>query len=163
MTAGIRITHTGSIVRDGGQDMENFTPIASLCGGMLIGLSAALLLLCDGKIAGISGIVGGLLSPTQNDTAWRVLFVGGLLAGGFLFTLFAPQVFTVSIARSPSALILAGLLVGFGTRLGNGCTSGHGVCGISRFSTRSIVATITFMLTGIVTVYIINHLFGGSL
>lgn len=143
--------------------MENFTPVASLCGGMLIGLSAALLLLCDGKIAGISGIVGGLLSPTQNDTAWRVLFVVGLLTGGLLFTLLAPQVFTFSIARSPGALILAGLLVGFGTRLGNGCTSGHGVCGISRFSTRSIVATVTFMLTGIVTVYVINHLLGGSL
>ena len=143
--------------------MENFTPITSLCGGMLIGLSASLLLLCDGKIAGISGIVGGLLSPTQNDTAWRVLFVVGLLTGGLLFSLFSPQVFTFSIARSTGALVLAGLLVGFGTRLGNGCTSGHGVCGMSRFSVRSIVATVTFMITGIVTVYIINHLLGGSL
>jgi uncharacterized membrane protein YedE/YeeE len=143
--------------------MENFTPIASLCGGMLIGLSASILLLCDGKIAGISGIVGGLLKPIPNDTAWRILFVVGLLTGGFLFRLFAPQVFTFSISRSTGALILAGLLVGFGTRLGNGCTSGHGVCGISRFSTRSIVATITFMVTGIATVYIINHLLGGSL
>ena len=143
--------------------MENFTPVASLCGGILIGLSASLLLLCDGKIAGISGIVGGLLSPTQNDTAWRVLFVVGLLTGGLLFSLFSPQVFTFSIARSTGALILAGLLVGFGTRLGNGCTSGHGVCGMSRFSLRSIVATVTFMVTGIVTVYIINDLLGGSL
>lgn len=143
--------------------MENFTPLASLCGGMLIGLSASLLLLCDGKIAGISGIVGGLLNPPQNDTTWRVLFVAGLLVGGFLFRLFAPQVFTFSIARSTGALILAGLLVGFGTRLGNGCTSGHGVCGISRLSVRSLVATVTFMLTGIATVYIINHLLGGSL
>ncbi len=143
--------------------MENFTPLASLCGGMLIGLSAPLLLLCDGKIAGISGIVGGLLSPVHNDTAWRVLFVVGLLTGGLLFSLFFPHVFTFSIARSPGALIFAGLLVGFGTRLGNGCTSGHGVCGISRLSSRSLVATITFMITGIVTVYIINHLLGGSL
>jgi uncharacterized membrane protein YedE/YeeE len=143
--------------------MEHFTPIASLCGGMLIGLSASILLLCDGKIAGISGIVGGLLNPTQNDTAWRVLFIGGLLTGGFLFGLFAPQVFVFSISRSTGALILAGLLVGFGTRLGNGCTSGHGVCGISRFSVRSIVATVTFMITGVATVYIINHLLGGSL
>ncbi len=143
--------------------MENFTPVASLCGGIFIGLSASLLLLCDGKIAGISGIVGGLLSPTQNDTAWRVLFVVGLLTGGFLCSLFSPQAFTFSIARSPGALILAGLLVGFGTRLGNGCTSGHGVCGISRLSPRSLVATITFMITGIVTVYIINHVLGGSL
>ena len=143
--------------------MENFTPIASLCGGLLIGLSASLLLLCDGKIAGISGVVGGLLSPTQNDTAWRILFVAGLLTGGLLFGRFAPQVFTFSISRSTGALVLAGLLVGFGTQLSNGCTSGHGVCGISRFSTRSIVATVTFMITGIITVYIINHFLGGLL
>jgi uncharacterized protein len=143
--------------------VENFTPVASLCGGVFIGLSASLLLLCNGKIAGISGIVGGILGPPHKDTAWRVLFVLGLLAGGLLFRLVAPQVFTVSILRSPGALMLAGLLVGFGTRLSNGCTSGHGVCGISRFSTRSMVATITFMITGIVTVYIINHLLGGSL
>jgi uncharacterized membrane protein YedE/YeeE len=143
--------------------MENFTPITSLCGGMLIGLSASLLLLCNGKIAGISGIVGGLLNPIQDDTVWRVLFVVGLLVGGLFFSFFSPQVFTFSISRSPGALILAGLLVGIGSRLGNGCTSGHGVCGISRFSVRSIVATVTFMVTGIVTVYIINHLLGGSL
>jgi len=143
--------------------MEHFTPVASLIGGMLIGLSAALLLLCDGKIAGISGIVGGLLSPTQNDTLWRAFFVVGLLTAGFMFRFFAPQVFTIAISRSTSALVLAGLLVGFGTRLGNGCTSGHGVCGISRFSSRSLLATLTFMATGIITVYIINHLFGGTL
>ena len=143
--------------------MEHFTPIASLCGGMLIGLGAALLLLCDGKIAGISGIVGGLLSPTTGDTAWRALFLLGLVTGGLFFTVFAPQVFTIAISRSTGALVLAGLLVGFGTRLGNGCTSGHGVCGISRFSPRSVVATLIFMITGIVTVYIINHLLGGSL
>jgi uncharacterized membrane protein YedE/YeeE len=143
--------------------MEHFTPIASLGGGMLIGLSAALLLLCEGKIAGISGIVGGLLSPTTGDTAWRALFLAGLMTGGLFFSLFAPQVFAISMARSTGALLLAGLLVGFGTRLGNGCTSGHGVCGVSRLSPRSIVATITFLLTGIVTVYIINHLLGGSL
>ena len=143
--------------------MENFTPVAALCGGMLIGLSASLLLLWEGKIAGISGIAGGLLSPTKGDAAWRVLFLAGLLTGGLLFNLFAPHVFAISISRSTSALLFAGLLVGFGTRLGNGCTSGHGVCGISRFSARSIVATLTFMVTGIITVYIINHLLGGSL
>ena|SRR5262245_30222659 len=143
--------------------MEHFTPIASLAGGMLIGLSASVLLLCDGKIAGISGIVGGLLSPTKNDTLWRAVFVAGLLTGGLLFRLFSPQVFEIGISRSTGALVFAGLLVGFGTRLGNGCTSGHGVCGISRLSPRSLIATVTFIATGAVTVYIINHVLGGAL
>lgn len=143
--------------------MEQFTPFASLCGGILIGLSASLLLLSDGKIAGISGIVGGLLSPIKNDTAWRLFFVLGLLTGGVLFQLVAAEVFTIGITRSTSVLLLAGLLVGFGTRLGNGCTSGHGVCGISRFSPRSLVSTATFIVTGAITIYIINHLLGGAL
>jgi uncharacterized membrane protein YedE/YeeE len=129
---------------------------------MLIGLSASLLLLFDGKIAGISGIVSGLLTPMKNDTLWRAVFVIGLLAGGLLFRLFSPHVFAIGISRSTAALILAGVLVGFGTRLGNGCTSGHGVCGLSRFSTRSLIATLTFMATGVITVYIINHLLGGA-
>ena len=136
--------------------MENFTPVASLLGGMLIGLSASLLLLWDGKIAGISGIVGGLLTPSKGDTVWRALFVVGLLLGGLIFSLTAPEFFTISISRSTGALIL-------GTRLGNGCTSGHGVCGISRLSPRSLVATLTFMATAIATVFVINRLFGGSL
>jgi uncharacterized protein len=143
--------------------MEHFTPVASLIGGMLIGLSASLLLLCDGKIAGISGILGGILSPTRNDTLWRVMFVSGLLTGGVLLRLLSPQVFAMEISRSATILILAGLCVGFGVRLGNGCTSGHGVCGISRFSQRSMVATATFILTGVLTVFIVNHLFGGTL
>jgi len=143
--------------------MEHFTPLASLIGGMLIGLSASALLLFDGKIAGISGILAGMLSPTKNDTLWRGVFVAGLLTGGFLLNLFSPQAFAVGISRSWSALIVAGLLVGFGTRLGNGCTSGHGVCGISRFSWRSLIATGIFMGTGVATVYIINHLLGGVL
>jgi uncharacterized membrane protein YedE/YeeE len=121
------------------------------------------LLLCDGKIAGISGIAGGLVSPTTGDILWRAFFLLGLVTGGLLFMVVAPQVFTIGITRSTGALVLAGLFVGFGTRLGNGCTSGHGVCGISRFSARSIVATLTFMITGSVTVYIINHLLGGAL
>jgi uncharacterized protein len=143
--------------------MEHFTPFASLCGGILIGLSASLLLFSDGKIAGISGIVGGLLSPTKNDTAWRLFFVLGLLTGGLVFQLLSAEVFTIGITRSTSVLMLAGLLVGFGTRLGNGCTSGHGVCGISRFSPRSLVSTVTFIVTGAITIYIINHLLGGAL
>lgn len=153
--------------------MENFTPIASLIGGMLIGLSVSVMLLFSGKIAGISGIVGGILSPAQNDTQWRLLFLGGLLVGGMLIgsqtvgffsaDLFAiDNVFAIEIERSWAALILAGLLVGFGSRFGSGCTSGHGVCGISRFSPRSLVATMTFISTGALAVYIVNHLFGGA-
>jgi uncharacterized protein len=142
--------------------MAHFTPIASLVGGMLIGLSASLLLLCDGKIAGISGIVAGMLSPKKNDTWWRIIFVIGLLTGGLLLALLAPQTLAIAITRFPAALILAGLLVGFGTRLANGCTSGHGVCGLSRGSKRSLIATAAFMATGAATVYVINHLLGGS-
>jgi uncharacterized membrane protein YedE/YeeE len=143
--------------------MEHFTPLASLIGGMLIGLSASMLLLCDGKIAGVSGIVAGMLSPAKHETLWRIVFVAGLLRGGFLLRLFSPQIFAIDIVRSWSALVLAGLLVGFGTRLGNGCTSGHGVCGLSRGAKRSLIATLAFMATGAATVYVINHLLGGTL
>ena len=148
--------------------MDTFTPIASLLGGMLIGLSVSVLLLFNGKIAGISGIVGGILSPAQNDLKWRLIFLGGLLVGGVIVSFFSSNlfaggdVFAIEIERSWPALILAGLLVGFGSRFGNGCTSGHGVCGISRFSPRSLVATITFISTGALVVYIVNHLFGGA-
>ena len=147
--------------------MENFTPVASLIGGMLIGLSASVMLLFSGKIAGISGIVGGILSPAQNDTQWRLLFLGGLLVGGLLVGsqmvgFSSADVFAIEIERSWPAVFLAGLLVGFGSRFGSGCTSGHGVCGISRFSPRSLVATITFISTGALVVYIVNHLFGGA-
>jgi len=143
--------------------VDHFTPLASLIGGMLIGLSASMLLLFNGKIAGISGIIAGILSPAKNDTLWRIVFVAGLLVGGFLLRLLSPQTFVIGITRSWSALVVAGLLVGFGTRLGNGCTSGHGVCGLSRFSQRSLLATVTFIATGALTVYIINHLLGGAL
>jgi uncharacterized membrane protein YedE/YeeE len=143
--------------------MEHFTPVASLVGGMLIGLSASILLLLNGKIAGISGIVGGILSPSKDDMLWRIVFVVGLLVGGAFMYLVSPQSFTIGVSRSNGALILAGLLVGFGTRLGNGCTSGHGVCGISRASIRSIIATVTFLATGILTVFLLNHLLGGTI
>jgi uncharacterized protein len=141
--------------------MSNFTPLASLLGGILIGLSASAMLLLDGKIAGISGIVAGLLHPTRGETAWRACFVGGLLAGGLLLRLVLPQAFAFGIVRSWPALVLAGLLVGFGTRMGNGCTSGHGVCGVSRLSARSMVATATFIATGALTVLIVNHVAKG--
>ena len=143
--------------------MENFTPVASLIGGILIGLSVSAPLLFNGKIAGISGIVGGLLSPMKTDILWRAAFVMGLLTGGFMLRLFSSQAFEIGIVRSWGYFILAGLLIGFGSRLGNGCTSGHGVCGISRFSKRSIAATATFIATGAAVVYVVNHLLGGAL
>ncbi len=143
--------------------MENFTPVASLIGGILIGLSVSALLLFNGKIAGISGIVAGLLSPTKSDIVWRAAFVAGLLTGGFILELVSPEAFAINIARSGVTFALAGLLIGFGARLGNGCTSGHGVCGISRFSKRSITATATFIATGAAVVYVVNHLLGGAL
>lgn len=143
--------------------MGNFTPVASLIGGILIGLSAAAMLLFNGKIAGISGIVGGLLSPTKNEVLWRVAFVGGLITGGLMLKTLSPHVFEISVVRSGGAFVLAGLLIGFGSRLDNGCTAGHGVCGVSRGSVRSIVATVTFIVTGAAVVYVVNHLFGGAL
>ncbi len=122
------------------------------------------MLLWHGRIAGISGIFGGLLgrlSPSELD--WRLSFVFGLLAGGLLLGLFLPSGFAVTVPRSPLAIVAAGVIVGFGTRLGSGCTSGHGVCGISRLSPRSVVATLTFMGTGALTAAIVTHLFGGDL
>ena len=143
--------------------MENFTPIQSTVGGTLIGLSAALLLLGIGRVAGISGIFGGLLEPKSKEFAWRVAFLGGLVLGGVGMYAFAPQLFAIAEGFEPSTamIVAAGLLVGFGTRLGNGCTSGHGVCGIGRLSARSLVATVTFMATGMATVFVVHHLLGG--
>ena len=140
--------------------MHNFTPLASLFGGMLIGLSASAMLLLDGKIAGISGILAGVLKPVRGDTLWRSSFLAGLLAGGMLLRIFFPTAFNFGIIRPLPMLIVAGLLVGFGTRLGSGCTSGHGVCGVSRLSPRSLVATATFIFTGALTVYLLKLLSG---
>jgi len=141
--------------------MEGFTPIPSLAGGILIGLSAAALLLFDGRIAGISGIVGGLVRPQPGEVGWRAAFVAGLVAGGLVLRALDPPALALQLDRSLGAVVLAGLLVGLGTRLGNGCTSGHGVCGIGRGSVRSMAATITFMLAGGLTVAVIGHLLGG--
>lgn len=143
--------------------MENFTPLTSLAGGLLIGLAAAAMLILNGRIAGISGIAGGFLKADRGDTLWRALFVAGLLVGGFVYGRLAPEAFAFTIDRSTGALLVAGLLVGFGTQMGNGCTSGHGICGLSRFSVRSLVAVLTFMATAAVTVYVVGHFFGGSL
>ena len=138
-------------------DLNNFTPWASLVGGLIIGLATVLFLMFNGRIAGISGIVGGLLNPKKGDILWRIAFVAGLVLSPLIFGLvsFIPK---VQIDASYPVLILAGLLVGVGTRYGSGCTSGHGVCGLSRRSPRFIVATIAFMLAGFITVYIIRHL-----
>jgi hypothetical protein len=142
--------------------MEGFTPVPSLLGGVLIGLAASGLLAIDGRVAGISGIVGGLLRPRGGDVAWRVAFIAGLLAAGIVLGAVDPSTLALTGAPPLAVVGLAGLLVGFGTRLGSGCTSGHGVCGISRGSPRSIAATITFMLTGAITVWLTRACLGGS-
>lgn len=139
--------------------MENFTPVSALLGGALIGLGTVVLMLANGRIAGISGILGGLLKPVKGDIAWRAAFVLGLVASPLLYALFA-SVPTPRMEASWGALVLAGLLVGAGTRYGSGCTSGHGVCGLSRLSPRSLVATATFMGAGFVTVFVIRHVLG---
>lgn len=140
-------------------DWNNFTPWTSLAGGLLIGLATVLFLMFNGRIAGISGIVGGLLNPKKDDIAWRIAFVSGLVLSPLVFGLIYPLQ-TIQVEADYYVLILAGLLVGIGTRYGSGCTSGHGVCGLSRRSPRSIVATIAFILAGFVTVYIISHFAG---
>ena len=140
-------------------DWENFTPWSSLAGGVLIGLATAMFLLLNGRIAGISGILGGLLRPTKGDVGWRIAFVAGLIFSPIAFSVAAPLP-AVQIDADAASLIMAGLLVGIGTRYGSGCTSGHGVCGLSRLSPRSMVATALFMLAGFVTVFITRHLIG---
>ncbi|EJL94392.1 putative transporter component [Herbaspirillum sp. CF444] len=134
-----------------------FTPWTSLAGGLLIGLAVALLILLNGRIAGISGIVGGLLRPSKGDVFWRIAFVAGLVAAPLAYRLEAALP-AVSIEAGAPTLIVAGLLVGLGTRYGSGCTSGHGVCGLSRRSLRSLAATATFMTAGFVTVFVVRHL-----
>ncbi|RZJ07141.1 MAG: YeeE/YedE family protein [Rubrivivax sp.] len=140
-------------------DWQAFTPLASLAGGALIGVAAGMLVLLNGRIAGISGVVGGLLRPVRGDRAWRVAFVLGLIAAPAAYALFK-AVPVPRIEAGWSALIVAGLLVGIGTRYGAGCTSGHGVCGLSRLSPRSLVATLTFMGAGFVTVFVLRHVVG---
>ena len=140
-------------------DLNAFTPASALTGGALIGLAAALLLLFSGRIAGISGIVGGLLRPKAGDVSWRLAFVIGLMAAPAAYQLFAALPAS-RIETGDAIIIVAGLLVGVGTRYGAGCTSGHGVCGLSRLSVRSLVATLLFMAAGFVTVFVVRHLLG---
>jgi uncharacterized protein len=140
--------------------VEHFTPYSALLGGSLLGLAACLLLLAVGRIAGISGIVAGLFAPARDDRSWRLAFVPGLVAGCFLARTAGADTPPVVLGSVPQ-LVLAGLLVGFGTRLGNGCTSGHGVCGLARLSPRSLAATATFMAAGALTVFVMRHGIGG--
>ena len=137
--------------------MENFTPVSGLVGGLLLGLAATMLLLLNGRISGISGIVGGLLAPKSSDAGWRVVFVVGLLLGAFGYMLATGGAMPVRMQASMPILIVAGLLVGFGTRLGSGCTSGHGLCGIARLSKRSIVASVVFFGVAMLTVFFTRH------
>ncbi|MEC4746871.1 YeeE/YedE family protein [Methylomicrobium sp. Wu6] len=138
--------------------MENFTPFSALAGGALIGISSAMLLFFNGRIAGISGIMNGVFYAPKNDKVWRLLFLAGLVIGGLFLGAFAPGFNTPRQGYPIVLLGIGGFLVGFGTRMANGCVSGHGVCGIARLSIRSIAATLTFIASGMLTVYVIRHL-----
>lgn len=140
--------------------MENFTPYTALAGGVLIGLSVTIMLLFNGRITGISGIVSGLLTHKKEERIWRLIFLLGLIAGAVLFVSLFPDTYTPRTEFLPGLLIASGFLVGFGSSLSGGCTSGHGICGIGRLSSRSIVATLVFMTSGAITVFIIRHVFG---
>jgi hypothetical protein len=142
-------------------DWTAFTPWASLAGGLLIGLGAAMLCLLAGRVAGISGILGGLMRPTAGDTGWRLAFVAGLVIAPVLYAL-VRSVPYARIDAGPVTLVIAGLIVGIGTRYGAGCTSGHGVCGLARLSPRSLAATLAFMGAGFVTVFVLRHVIGGA-
>jgi uncharacterized protein len=140
-------------------DWASFTPWRALAGGILVGVAAALFVLLNGRIAGVSGVLGGLMAPKKGDIAWRSAFLAGLIAAPLVYALFAVLP-TPHIDAGTEALALAGLLVGIGTRYGSGCTSGHGVCGLSRLSPRSLVATLAFMGSGFATVFVLRHLLG---
>jgi uncharacterized membrane protein YedE/YeeE len=142
--------------------MHDFTPVSAVLGGALIGLAASLLLLTNGKVAGISGLYAGALRPGTSDRTVRLAFVAGLLLVGALSRVVFPQAFATTWTASSPLVLVAGLVVGFGTQLGRGCTSGHGVCGLGRLSVRSAVATLTFMATGFATVFVVRHVLGSG-
>jgi uncharacterized membrane protein YedE/YeeE len=139
-----------------------FTPLLSTLGGVLIGGSASLMLLLEGRVTGISGIVGGLFAPKAGDVAWRVAFVVGMALAGVVAATYAPASMAAETNRGPALLIVAGLLVGVGTRIGSGCTSGHGVCGLSRLSPRSLASVMTFMGVGGVVAVVVGRLLGAA-
>ena len=140
-------------------DWSHFTPWASLTGGVLLGLASALFILLNGRILGISGILGGLIPPKRHDAVWRLAFLAGIFAAPWVFMAVAPSSLVTAprIDADVILLVIAGLLVGLGTRYGSGCTSGHGVCGLSRLSLRSLVATLSFMGAGFATVFVVRH------
>lgn len=140
--------------------MENFTPVSALSGGALIGIAVALLLLFNGRMAGISGIMNGVFLSPKAEWVWRTAFLLGLVIGAFLFQQFNPGFFSLRQGYPLWLLAIGGFLVGFGTRMGSGCTSGHGICGIAQFARRSILATLTFMASGLITVFFLRHLAG---
>jgi uncharacterized membrane protein YedE/YeeE len=142
-------------------EMDNFTPVSALIGGGMIGLASVVLMLFIGRIAGIAGIVGGLFGSVGSGIGWRLAFVAGLIAGPFVVPLAGGAIPDVTIDAPLPIVVAAGLLVGFGTRLGSGCTSGHGVCGLARLSPRSLVATLSFMAAGAAVVFVSRHLGGG--
>ena len=139
-------------------DWQAFSPWPALAGGALIGLAAALFMLLNGRIAGISGVIGGLLQARRGDVGWRIAFLAGLFGAPLIYSLFAALP-SLTIDAGTGTLIVAGLLVGIGTRYGGGCTSGHGVCGLSRLSLRSLAATLAFMAAGFATVFVLRHVF----
>ncbi|MEE8277083.1 MAG: YeeE/YedE family protein [Alphaproteobacteria bacterium] len=141
--------------------MENFTPYSALAGGALIGVAASILLWLNGRLAGVSGILGGLMRPAAGEARWRLLFLIGLVIGALVFAAAGGDVSAVRVDTGMPVLIAAGLLTGIGTRLGGGCTSGHGVCGVARLSRRSITATATFMVAAGATVFVVRHVIGG--
>lgn len=143
--------------------IQDFSIWPPLLGGILIGLASAGLMYFSGRIAGISGIYRGLLMPQSGQIAWRGMFIGGMIFAGLVMSVISPQVFEDSAGRGMITTLVAGLLVGIGTRIGSGCTSGHGICGIGRLSARSMASVVVFMTAGIVMVWIVNHLLGGVL
>lgn len=140
-------------------DWQNFTPLSAASGGLLIGVAVAILLFFNGRIAGISGILGGLFNFRKHDVAWRLAFLAGLTLSATFWQMFAPLP-VMQVDASLSTILVAGILVGVGTSYASGCTSGHGVCGLSRISPRSLVATLIFMATGMATVFVVRHVWG---
>ena len=143
--------------------MQNFSPVESLVGGIVIGIAALVLLRFYKRIAGISGIFGGLFPFDTGETLWRLVFLAGLMTGGVVLSFLHSDAVTFELTYSNPALILAGLLVGVGSRMGNGCTSGHGICGLGRLAPRSMAAVLTFMVTGILAAVVVQQLFSGAI